>query len=67
MAENLEENVSAKLIEIGDEDGIENVPGRLKDGEKPEVVILIAIKCSLALIHYIKHLKLISTDPLPSG
>ncbi|CAB3979143.1 set1 Ash2 histone methyltransferase complex subunit ASH2 isoform X2 [Paramuricea clavata] len=40
MAENLEENMSAKVIEIGDEDGIENVPGRLKDGEKPQLEIV---------------------------
>ena len=49
MAENFELNVSSKEIEIGDENGIENVPEKLKDTEKPQVVTSTTIKRSFDL------------------
>jgi hypothetical protein len=44
MAENLEQSVSSKEME----NEIENVAEKLKDPEKPQVIIGIGMMCGLA-------------------
>ena len=43
MAENLQQNVTSKVLENVDENGVESVQEKLKDVEKPQVCLHIRL------------------------